>query len=71
MRNMNIKENIKGYSTFVYFRDNAMWYRTETGMIFPVPVADIDGTTTLLAMEKSILLMRWIRRYIATQTEVA
>jgi hypothetical protein len=63
MLNKDLKENIKGYSHFVYYRDKALWYRTATGMVFPVPVADIKDTT-FLPMEKSLLLMRWIRKYL-------
>ncbi len=65
MFNNNLKDNIKGYSCFVYYRDNALWYRTETGMMFPIPMSDI-GNSQFLAMEKSLILMRWIRKYIAS-----
>lgn len=66
MLNMNLKDNIKGYSHFVYYRENSLWYRTATDMIFPVPISDI-GDAHFLPMEKSIIMMRWIRRFIDSQ----
>jgi hypothetical protein len=42
-----------------------LWYRTsETNLLFPVPIAD-TGTSTVLATEKAIFFMRWIRKYLA------
>jgi hypothetical protein len=61
--NTNLKDNIQGYSSFVYYREDALWYRTATDLMFPVPVSDI-GTAQFLATEKSLLLMRWIRKYL-------
>lgn len=63
--NTNLKDNIKGSSTFVYYREGALWYRTATDLMFPVPVSDI-GNSQFLATEKSMLLMRWIRRYLGS-----
>lgn len=60
---MNIIDHVKGVSKFRYFRDSALWYQTDTGFLFPVPIDDI-GTTTFDAEYKSIRLMRWIRKYI-------
>lgn len=65
MLNVNLKENIKGYSHFVYYRDGALWYRTAVDLLFPIPMNDI-GDTQFLATEKSMVLMRWIRKYIAS-----
>ena len=59
--NYNLKDNVKGLSTLLYYRDNALWYMTETGLIFPI--RELDGAT-FAAVEKSMLLMRWIRKYI-------
>ena len=61
--NTNLKDNIQGYSNFVYYSEDALWYRTATDLMFPVPVSDI-GTAQFLATEKSLLLMRWIRKYL-------
>lgn len=45
-----------------YYRDGALWYRTEFGEIFPVPVEDV-GTATFNGVEKASLLMRWMRKW--------
>ena len=47
---------------FAYYRDGSLWYRTHDDELFPVPVEDI-GTATFLAVEKAILLMRYMRKW--------
>jgi len=62
---MKVVDHVKGTSSFMYYRDSALWYKTDdTNFLFPVPVDDI-GTTTFEAHYKSLFLMRWIRKYIA------
>ena len=56
-----VKDNKK--VVFEYYRDNALWYRTEDGFLFPVPISDI-GTATFNREDKAILFMRYIRKYI-------
>jgi len=48
--------------TFRFYRDGQLWYATECGFEFPVPISDA-GTATFLAEDKAILFMRYIRRY--------
>lgn len=48
---------------FSWFRDGELWYRTECGFSFPVPISDI-GSATLLAEDKAILFMRYIRKHM-------
>jgi hypothetical protein len=67
-QDLDLKTNLKGNSSFEYYRDYAMWFRTETGMLFPVPVKDLD-TCHILKTEKSMVFMKWIRKHIASQTE--
>ena len=50
---------------FRFYRDSELWYATECGFEFPVPVND-TGTGTFLAEDRAILFMRWIRRHLAT-----
>lgn len=61
---IDIKRAVTGDKrvTFEYFRDNALWYRTEDLEIFPVPITDI-GTATFKRSDKAILFMRWMRKY--------
>ncbi len=63
--NTNLKDNIKGLSHFSYYRDGNLWYETETGLLFNVPVEDV-GTAQFRATEKSMILMRYIRKYLAS-----
>jgi hypothetical protein len=47
---------------FQYYRDNELWYVTDSGFTFPVPAKDV-GTATFLRDDKAILFMRYIRMY--------
>lgn len=60
---MDIKEHIKGMVTFEYYRDGQLFYKTESGLIFPVPIEDI-GNATFLKEDKAMLFMRYIRKFI-------
>lgn len=59
-----IKDHVQGRVTFQYYRDGNLWYRTETGFDFPVPIAD-TGNATFLAEDKAMLFMRYIRKHMA------
>lgn len=48
---------------FVFYRQKTLWYSTESGFVFPVPIEDI-GDATFLSEDKAILFMRYIRKYI-------
>lgn len=48
---------------FKYYRANELWYETETGFIFPVPIEDV-GTATFLNEDKAMLFMRYIRKHL-------
>ncbi len=62
---MSLKDMVSGDKqvTFVRYRDGDLWYGTEDGFEFPVPVADI-GSATFLARDKALLFMRYMRRYL-------
>lgn len=47
--------------SFRFYRDGQLWYATECGFEFPVPISEA-GTATFLAEDKAILFMRYIRR---------
>lgn len=53
----------KGLVHFMYYRDNALWYKTDTEFLFPVPIEDI-GTATFYSNDRAILFMRYIRKYL-------
>ena len=61
---MNIKDLVKDKNVeFLYFREGNFIYRTEDGFEFPVPLSDI-GSATLMANDKAIYFMRYIRKHI-------
>ena len=61
----SIKDMVKDKSvTFVYYRENELWYVTDCGFEFPVPIDDV-GTAAMLAQHKALLYMRWIRKHMA------
>jgi hypothetical protein len=51
--------------SFQYYKDGQLFYSTECGFIFPVPIDDV-GTATLNAKDKALLFMRYIRKHIKT-----
>ena len=46
---------------FIHYRDSELWYETECGFEFPVPISEA-GTATFHAEDKAILFMRYIRK---------
>jgi hypothetical protein len=48
---------------FRFYRDGQLWYTTECGFEFPVPIAEA-GTATFLASDRAILFMRYIRKHM-------
>jgi hypothetical protein len=66
---MTLKELVKGKRVrFSYYRDGELWYRTDDGFEFPIPVTD-TGTGMFKAEDGAIQYMRWIRRHLATRAE--
>lgn len=62
---LTVKDMVKDNKqvTFVHYREGELWYRTEDGFEFPVPVADVGGAT-MLASDKALLFMRYIRKHV-------
>jgi len=59
-----VKDMVKNkVVTFLYFKDGELWYTTECGFNFPVPVDDV-GTASMNSSDKAILFMRWINKQI-------
>jgi hypothetical protein len=63
---MNIKEMVADGRKvrFVRYKLGELWYRTESGFDFPVPISDC-GDGVFLAEDKAILFMRYIRKHQA------
>ncbi len=62
---MTTAEIVKGskISRFVLFREGYFHYRTDNGFDFTIPLEDI-GKASLLTEDKTIYLMRWIRKQV-------
>ena len=60
----SLKEMVKDNKRviFSFYRDKELWYITEDGFEFPVPIEEI-GNSTFLAEDRAILFMRYIRRH--------
>ena len=63
---MDIKAMVSGGRKvrFRSYREREFWYETECGFVFPVPLDDI-GSAEMLAADKAILFMRYIRKHVA------
>jgi hypothetical protein len=61
----SIKDMITGDKkvTFTRYKEGELWYVTDDGFEFPVPVVD-TGTATFLAHDKALLFMRYIRKHM-------
>jgi len=70
---VNIKDIVKGnVARFAFYRAGNAFYEVEvegTKYKFPVSLEDL-GTATLLAEDKAITLMRYIRRALEDKTFV-
>lgn len=66
---MNIKDLVKdNVVNFVRYREGNFIYSVEKdgkALEFPVPLEEL-GTATLLAQDKAILFMRYIKKHLAT-----
>ena len=60
---MTLLEMVKDKSVhFSFYCEDTLWYKTDDGFEFPVPVSDI-GNATFIAKDKATLFMRWIRKH--------
>lgn len=61
---MNIKEMVKDKTVkFLFYKEGELWYTTECGFEFPVPISD-TGTGMFGPEDKALLFMRWIRKQV-------
>ena len=61
----SLKEMVKDNQkvNFTYYYNGELWYTTECGFSFPVPLKDI-GNATFFAQDKALLFMRYIRKHM-------
>lgn len=62
-----LKEMVKDNQqvAFVRYFKGMLWYKTECGFEFPVPLDDV-GDATMYAQDKALLFMRYIRNTLET-----
>ena len=66
---MTLKELVKDKrARFKFYKDGELWYETEDGFDFPIPIAD-TGTGVFKAEDTAIRYMRWIRKHLAERAE--
>lgn len=67
---MNLKDMVKDGKRvrFAFYRAQMLYYTTECGFEFPVPIEDI-GDATFLTEDKALLFMRYIRKHLETVAE--
>jgi hypothetical protein len=65
LKTRTIKEMVENNQKvrFSFYRDGQLWYATECGFEFPVPILEA-GTATFFAEDKAILFMRYIRKHM-------
>ena len=56
-----VKDNKKVQLT--HYKNGELWYITETGFEFPVPIDDI-ADATFYPTDKALLFMRYIKKHI-------
>lgn len=62
----SITELVKGQqSHFEFYRKGNLWYKTDAGFSYPVPIDDI-GDASFLATDKALIHMRYIRKHLET-----
>ncbi len=62
---MTLKDHVAGMAKFSFYRAGNLYYTTDSGLEFPVPLEDTDGAT-FLSEDKAIFFMRWIRNHLQT-----
>lgn len=48
---------------FSYYRQGELWYTTDDGFNFPVPISD-TGEAAFMNEDKAMLFMRYIRKHM-------
>ena len=70
---LTVKEMVSGGKMvrFLRYAKGELWYATEDGFAFPVPISD-TGNGAFQNEDRAMLFMRWIRKQVeAVQAEAA
>jgi hypothetical protein len=68
MSAFKLTDLVKGTVIFMHYTKGELWYTTESGFEFPVPISD-TGDATFTASDKGMFFMRWIRKHVELITE--
>jgi hypothetical protein len=62
---MNVKDHVNNNQKviFQFYRSGVLYYKTEQGLIFEVPVSDC-GDAVFNREDRAMYFMRWIRKEI-------
>lgn len=62
---MSVKDLVKDGKRvqFMFYRAKELWYRTDDGFEFPVPIED-TGDGVFLNEDKAMMFMRYIRKHL-------
>ena len=52
---------------FCFYRKGELWYKTDCGFPFPVPISD-TGDGTFMNQDKAFLFMRYIKKQLEAHT---
>lgn len=63
MKIPELRDEVKGKVYFVCLKNHELWYKTDSGFDFPIPLEDSEGGI-FLSEDKASLFMRWIRKRI-------
>ena len=66
---MSVKEHVMGRSYFQFYKQGNLYYKTDTGVEFHIPISDTNDAT-FEAEDKSIFFMRWIRKTLEMLSSV-
>lgn len=57
----HVEKNQK--AQFEFYRGSTLYYRTDKGLLFEIPVSE-TGDAVFKNQERAIILMKWIRRQL-------
>jgi hypothetical protein len=62
---LSIKDMVRDgkKTTFMFYRQKELWYKTEDGFEYPVPIEDA-GDGVFLSEDKAMFHMRYIRKHM-------
>lgn len=65
IENLSVKEMVYDNKQvyFIHYQKDELWYRTENGFDFPVPISDTSDAE-FKHQDKAMFFMRWINKHI-------